>query len=445
MKLRCRLGVILFLVANFALPQLVQAQGQWSGSFGKLNGRIIRSMTVAPFDNNLIIVGNKGKAAGDATLFVSRNGGVSWRFLNAKKSLNNQATDVQAVAAVNGNIFLAGTWKHGLFRSSDSGASFKPVNAFPSKDVRGFAVTQSGVVFAASGNKGVLRSADAGVTWTQTSLNKAFIWSVHADRTGTTLLASSPTGGLYRSTDQGNSWNKILENKTNQAVAGDNSGFIAAATENGLFISRDAAASWAAIEPFKNQRLSSVKFKNGNPDVLLIGGWTNGLWEYSISQQKAVQIGASLPVVHVAETGNGVVVGSWGKGLRIHPHSKNTAYLINATLAKDAGTVTQLLNAGATPDVYDGGRNTPLIYASRDGSTAIAKSLIEKGADVNWIDGENVTPLILASFKNHPQIVEMLLARGADKGVVDKFGRKAIDYAKERGKEDSILKILNSR
>ena len=119
--------------------------------------------------------------------------------------------------------------------------------------------------------------------------------------------------------------------------------------------------------------------------------------------------------MHVAETGNGVVVGSWGKGLRIHPHSKNTAYLIDATLAKDADTVTELLNAGATPDVHDAQLNTPLIYASRDGSAAIAKSLIDKGADVNWIDDENVTPLILASFKNHPQIVEMLLEQGADR------------------------------
>ena len=107
--------------------------------------------------------------------------------------------------------------------------------------------------------------------------------------------------------------------------------------------------------------------------------------------------------------------------------------------------MTELLNAGATPDVYDEQRNTPLIYASRDGSTEIAKSLIDNGADVNWIDGENVTPLILASFKNHPQIVEMLLERGADKRVVDKFGRKAIDYAKERGKEDTILKMLKTR
>ena len=133
------------------------------------------------------------------------------------------------------------------------------------------------------------------------------------------------------------------------------------------------------------------------------------------------------------------------RGLRIHPHSSNTAYLINATLAKDAGTVSQLLNAGANPNVFDAQRNTPLIYASRDGFTAIAKSLINSGADINWIDGEKVTPLILASFKNHPQIVEMLLARGADKSVVDKFGRTAIDYAQQRGNADPILKMLNGR
>lgn len=444
MNFKRRVCAILFFALSFSLPQLVKAEDQWGGSFGKLNGRIIRSMSVAPFDKNLIIVGNKGKSAGDATLFVSRNGGLSWRFLNSNTALHKQATDVQAVTAVTGDIFLAGTWKHGLFRSSDSGGSFRPVSSFPSKDVRGFAVTESGVVFAASGNRGVLKSNDAGLTWNQTSLNKAFVWSVHADRAGSKLLASSPGSGLYRSLDQGDSWQVILPNKTNQSVASDNGSFIAAATENGLFISDDSASSWAQVEAFKNQRLSSVKFKDGSPDKLLIGGWKSGLWEYSISQGQALQVGGALPVVHVAETISGVAVGSWGKGLRINPHSKNTRYLIDAAIAKDAGAVAQLLAAGANPDVFDTQRNTPLIYASRDGFSAIAKSLIDNGADVNWIDGENVTPLILASFKNHPQIVEMLLAKGADKNIVDKFGRTAIDYAKERGGSDPILKMLNS-
>jgi len=76
MKLRIRFGVILIFAANFALPQLALAQRHGSGSFGALEVRIIRSMTVAPLDKNLIIVGNKGKAAGNSTLFVSRNGGV---------------------------------------------------------------------------------------------------------------------------------------------------------------------------------------------------------------------------------------------------------------------------------------------------------------------------------------------------------------------------------
>ena len=444
MKISYPLSIILFLAANIALPSLTQAQSQWSGSFDKLKGRIIRSISVASFNKNLIIVGNKGKAAGDATLFVSKNGGVSWQFLNSNKPLNGQATDVQAVAAVDANIFLAGTWKHGLFRSSDGGATFSPVS-FPSKDVRGFAVTDSGVIFAASGNKGVLKSEDNGLSWTQTSLNKAFVWSVHADSTGTTVFASSPSSGLYRSLDKGNSWKKILNNKTNQVAASSNGRLIVAATESGLFVSEDSGNTWLENQTLKNKRLSSVKISDSNPDRLLVGGWADGLWEYSVSQQKAVQIGGALAVVHVAETNNGVAIGSWGKGLRIHPHANNTSYLIDAAKARDAGTVAQLLAAGAAPDVFDAQRNTPLIYASRDGFTTIAMSLIDNGADVNWIDGENVTPLILASFKNHPEIVQVLLAKGARKDVVDKFGRTAVDYATQRGNSDPILKMLNGR
>ena len=116
---------ILFLILFSAESS---ADELWGGSFSKLKSRIIRSVTVSPHNQKKIIAGNKGSAAGDAKLFASDNGGVSWRFLNNGKSLTSNATDVQAVAVVSPTVILAGTWKHGLFRSDDSGESFNQVN-----------------------------------------------------------------------------------------------------------------------------------------------------------------------------------------------------------------------------------------------------------------------------------------------------------------------------
>ena len=113
----------------------------------KLKGRIIRSVSVANFDKQLIIVGNKGGDAGDATVFSSNNGGISWRFLNGSSPLHPQATDVQAVAYVSQQTVLAGTWKHGLYRSVDAGESFTKVDNFTAKDVRSFAVANKPVSY----------------------------------------------------------------------------------------------------------------------------------------------------------------------------------------------------------------------------------------------------------------------------------------------------------
>ena len=165
MKLSFKLCVAFFLLAQATLAN-AQSSGQssvkWLDSFDKLKGRVVRSMAVAAFDQNLILVGNKGPSAGDATIFISRNGGISWRFLNSNKPLHPSATDVQAVAFVTENIALAGTWKHGLFRSTDGGQNFVAQANFPSRDVRAFVQADSGLLFAATGNRGVLSSRDNG-------------------------------------------------------------------------------------------------------------------------------------------------------------------------------------------------------------------------------------------------------------------------------------------
>lgn len=437
MKLSYKLGLALLLLAD---P--VVAIAEWQSSFNRLTGRVVRSMAVAPFNQNLLLVGNKGPSSGDATVFISRNGGISWRFLNSNKPLHQSATDVQAVAYASKNIILAGTWKHGLFRSTDAGQNFKSIANFPSKDVRGFAQTESGLVYAATGNRGVLRSEDQGASWIQTSLNSQYIWSVHSNTNGTQVLASSPNSGLYRLSNRGNSNVKILNAKTHAATASANFSVIAAATESGLYISNDSGANWRQPKDFKGQRLSSVQIKKGQPDVLLIGGWKNGVWEYSLSQQRARQIGDPLPVVHLHETNGGMAAGSWGRGIHIYPDAKSSNYLIEAAKVNDGAAISDLLAGGASPNGYDAQRNTALIFASRDGFTAIAKILIDRGADVNWVDGEKVTPLILASFNNHPGIVRLLLAKGARRDFVDGFGKTAMDYAKERGSNDSVLQML---
>ncbi len=116
--------------------------------------------------------------------------------------------------------------------------------------------------------------------------------------------------------------------------------------------------------------------------------------------------------------------------------------LIAATLAGDAAEVRRTLAAGADPNATDDNRNTALIFAARDGHADIAAILIAGGADPGWVDGEQVTPLILASFQNRVEIVRLLLAEGVDRDHKDQWGRTAFDYARRRGINDAIYRLL---
>jgi len=116
--------------------------------------------------------------------------------------------------------------------------------------------------------------------------------------------------------------------------------------------------------------------------------------------------------------------------------------LLLATLNNDMAQVIRLLDTGVDPDFFDVNRNTALIYAARDGRTEIAEMLLKAGASPGWIDGEKVTPLILGSYKNHIAIVKLLLARNVSRTHRDKWGRAALDYAKRRGTDDPVYKLL---
>lgn len=423
----------------------VWAAEWWGGSFSKLSGRIIRSLTVAQFNPSLVVAGNKGAQPGSAHLFVSRDGGVVWRFLNQNQPLHPQATDVQALSVLTADILLAGTWQYGLYRSTDGGNSFAAVESIPSQDIRGFAIAdaQRGIVYAASGDAGVWRSVDAGQSWSASGLQGRFIWSVDAFEQGRQLLAASPTDGLFGSTDGGKTWSRLLEGMAvyEAVVVPASPDTLIAATDKGLYLSRNGGADWTRPAALADVSLSSVHWLSTQAAGLLVGGWNGGLWRYQPGTDRATNLAAALPVVQIDGNAEATLVGSWGQGLHIYPQ-RQTRLLLNAVKAADANTLQQLLDAGADANVTDARRNSGLIYASRDGQLEIARQLLLSGADVNWIDNEGVTALILAAHRNHPALVTLLLSYGANVETVDDFGRTAFDYASRRGAEDAIAQLL---
>ena len=88
---------------------------------------------------------------------------------------------------------------------------------------------------------------------------------------------------------------------------------------------------------------------------------------------------------------------------------------------------------GASVDVPNNQRGTPLYLAVTNGNAAIARLLIAHGASVHIADTNGRTVSHAASRRGHLGVVKLPLQRGADINVLNKAGGSAGELASENG------------
>src|SRR5690606_38776614 len=69
------------------------------------------------------------------------------------------------------------------------------------------------------------------------------------------------------------------------------------------------------------------------------------------------------------------------------------------------------------------GAKTPLLYAAREGATAVARLLMEAGADIEQADANGTTPLLTAIINDRMATARALIEAGADVNAVDWYGQ----------------------
>ena len=104
-------------------------------------------------------------------------------------------------------IFIA-TYKRGVYRSFDNGASWEPCNNGLNSDVLGI-YCHNGKVFATVLGQGVMASSNNGDTWTSANLNKQAKGYAHL---GDTLYAACIGQGVFASFDNGVTWHDFNTN-----------------------------------------------------------------------------------------------------------------------------------------------------------------------------------------------------------------------------------------
>ena len=89
-------------------------------------------------------------------------------------------------------------------------------------------------------------------------------------------------------------------------------------------------------------------------------------------------------------------------------------------------------------------RDKDLIQSAYDGKLAEVEILVAKGATVNLQDKKKRTPLILAASNGHTSVVEFLLSEGGDINARDSGGQTALMYTCKRSFNETAAFLLKN-
>jgi ligand-binding sensor domain-containing protein len=238
---------LLFILSACAPSSGIFASSSWQ--VGTLQKEHIRSLAVDP--NNA-----QNVYAGDAQhgVFASADGGTSWK---------QQQNGLPSGAAINALVFddpgkkLYAASDAGVYVSVDGAKSWAKVDGLAQDKYTSIAFdlkkTQS--IYVGSEQHGVFASSNSGATWTAANSGLPANLTVHglAFDSDAHQLWAATSMGVYRSPDGGASWQALNSglpaDVTVYAILpasseGGAQGLIYAGTNKGLFLSHDAAMHW---------------------------------------------------------------------------------------------------------------------------------------------------------------------------------------------------------
>jgi len=222
-------------------------------------------------------------AATNSGLFVSTDAGVAWTEITINPSSSHFAVRTLVIDPYNARIMYTGIAGIGIHKSTDGGATWRPVN----NGLDSLALTKSEVcdikidpskpdnLYATMREVGVIRSTDGGASWTRLTsiMGSGGIAPtsivVHSKSPGT-LCFGMEAGSIYKSVDGGKTWSPTrFGSGSDKPVTlishPDNPGVLYAGAENDILISTDFGTSWKSIAGKLPHVASTVTIAPGKP------------------------------------------------------------------------------------------------------------------------------------------------------------------------------------
>ena len=209
-------------------------------------GAHVTALAVDPFDADVIYAGTYRSG-----VFKSADGGATWAAsgLPDTLSISAFAFDVRHPGTVYARVLRTGTYKStnsGLTwsRTSAAGIPEDSPDLLPALEID----SRTGVLYTTS-DAGVYRSADGGVTWKPRARVLGSVRALAIDAAGT-LYAGTGSGGVWKSGDQGASWQASHQGLPAGvpvlalAVDPERPRSLLAGTAQGLYRSTNGGGSW---------------------------------------------------------------------------------------------------------------------------------------------------------------------------------------------------------
>jgi len=206
---------------------------------------------------------NQMFGASDDGLYRSTDNGESWTHLNT-----GSAKFVSCIAFnSNDDIFIGIT--DSVFRSTDNGENWEGITGNLPKNLNIRCITINTDNFIIIGtNDGVFRSTNNGITWQLCGVYRTYILSTVRNSKDyiffSTIMSSG--GGIFRSTDKGNTWDKVMEGNANYlSMAVDSNDYIYTQGQfTGIFKSTDNGNSWFENTSFPQTIVKEMLVNNSN-------------------------------------------------------------------------------------------------------------------------------------------------------------------------------------
>jgi uncharacterized protein (TIGR03437 family) len=381
-----------------------------------------------------------------------------------------------AIDPRNNNTLYVGAAEGGVWKSTDGGATWKPLtDAQPSMANGAIALDPSNpdTVYVGTGEEnfaidsyygaGILKSTDAGATWTNIvgPFLHAYIGGMAVSPTNNQVLLCSSDMGIWQSRDGAATWalvlsgtgTSVLFDPTNGQIAYAALGMPFGAFENGVYKSTDGGQSWHSMRgsganalPITNVGRISLAIAPSSPATLYAAyhNYTDG----SLMDIFKTTDGGNLwnpthsPDICQTYTSTGVLQGQcwYDMTLRVNPTNPDVVF------AGGQLSIIETVDGGATwVDVTSSGFNqqqaihsdfhdlqfTPdggTLYVANDGGMYTTTDITD--LQVNWTELNDTLSItqFYPGVAIHPSDIKMTLAGTQDNGLQRYDGNPSWDY-----------------